>query len=136
MLGGGCGGEWREMRDPAQQGYRAAQFREGRLERCVFVGPGPDLPPRDWLIGLFAKPELALRERLRALAGSPARAGDDAGELVCSCFNVGRNAICRAVRTLGLRTPEAIGEHLNAGTNCGSCIPELRALIVAEAAEG
>jgi hypothetical protein len=34
-----------------------------------------------------------------------------------------------AIREQGLTTPEAIGAALKAGTNCGSCVPELRQLI-------
>jgi assimilatory nitrate reductase catalytic subunit len=42
---------------------------------------------------------------------------------------VGRNTLCRAVRELGLKSAEEIGQRLHAGTNCGSCVPELRALL-------
>jgi assimilatory nitrate reductase catalytic subunit len=31
----------------------------------------------------------------------------------------------------GARSTEAVGARLNAGTNCGSCLPELRRMIVA-----
>ena len=42
---------------------------------------------------------------------------------------VGRNTPCQAIEAFGLRSPEEVGERLQAGTNCGSCIPELHALI-------
>jgi assimilatory nitrate reductase catalytic subunit len=51
-----------------------------------------------------------------------------AGPIVCACFGVGRNAICDAIAA-GARTPAAIGAELKAGTNCGSCIPEMKRLI-------
>jgi assimilatory nitrate reductase catalytic subunit len=41
----------------------------------------------------------------------------------------------RAIREHRLVSTEAIGELLNAGTNCGSCVPELRRLIADEARE-
>ncbi|MFX7878981.1 (2Fe-2S)-binding protein, partial [Acinetobacter baumannii] len=50
------------------------------------------------------------------------------GPVVCACFGVGRKAICGAIAE-GSRTPTDIGAKLKAGTNCGSCIPELKRLI-------
>jgi assimilatory nitrate reductase catalytic subunit len=121
--------QWSEMFDSAQQSYRGARFIGGRLDSCVFIGPDHRLPPRDWLIDLFAKQTVDGRERMRVLAGTPGAGREDAGRIVCSCFGVGRNTLCKAITEEGLRTTEAIGECLQAGTNCGSCLPELRALI-------
>ncbi|MEO6697248.1 MAG: (2Fe-2S)-binding protein, partial [Gammaproteobacteria bacterium] len=53
----------------------------------------------------------------------------DAGPTVCACFNVGRNTLLSAIQRDGLHSVEDIGSSLKAGTNCGSCIPELRELI-------
>jgi bacterioferritin-associated ferredoxin len=52
------------------------------------------------------------------------------GTTVCACFNVGRNAIQAAIFG-GCRDAPAIGKRLKAGTNCGSCIPELHRMIAA-----
>ena len=71
---------------------------------------------------------------MRVLAGTPGAGQEDAGQVVCSCFSVGRNTLCKAIAELGLQSPEAIGEKLQAGTNCGSCVPEICTLI-AEAAK-
>ena len=51
-----------------------------------------------------------------------------AGPIVCACFGVGRNTICDAIAA-GAGTAAEIGAQLKAGTNCGSCIPELKRLI-------
>ncbi len=128
------GAQWSELFDSAQQAYRGARFVEDRLDSCVFIGPGHRLPPRDWLIELFGRDAVDGRERMRVLAGTPGAGQQDAGRIVCSCFSVGRNTLCQAITELGLQTPEAIGERLQAGTSCGSCVPELRTLI-AEAAK-
>ncbi|WP_163414060.1 (2Fe-2S)-binding protein, partial [Escherichia coli] len=48
--------------------------------------------------------------------------------VVCACFGVGRTTICDAINS-GARSPSDIGAKLKAGTNCGSCIPELKRLI-------
>jgi assimilatory nitrate reductase catalytic subunit len=51
--------------------------------------------------------------------------------VVCACFGVGINTILRGIVTQNLITVEAIGQALGAGTNCGSCRPELRSLLAA-----
>jgi assimilatory nitrate reductase catalytic subunit len=40
-----------------------------------------------------------------------------------------------AIEQQGLTTPEEIGSCLKAGTNCGSCIPELRSLLAKRGAD-
>ncbi|MFN4057864.1 MAG: molybdopterin-dependent oxidoreductase [Roseinatronobacter sp.] len=71
------------------------------------------------------------------LAGWPAAGIFDPGPTVCACLNVGRNTILHAISTQGLSSVEAIGAALQAGTSCGSCKPELAALLAQrlEAAE-
>ena len=123
------GAQWSEMFDSARQAYRGARFVDGRLDSCVFIGPDHCLPPRDWLIELFARDSVDGRERMRVLAGTPGSGQEDAGGIVCSCFGVGRNTLCQAIERFGLQSAEEIGQRLQAGTNCGSCVPELRALI-------
>ncbi|MEA3133761.1 MAG: assimilatory nitrate reductase catalytic subunit, partial [Gammaproteobacteria bacterium] len=52
----------------------------------------------------------------------------DTGVTVCACFGIGRNAIEAAIAN-GCYDLASIGNRLKAGTNCGSCVPELRRLI-------
>ena len=120
---------WIEYFDKAQHQYRGARLVGARLESCIFIGPGYTLPPRDWLAGLFGLNSLDSQQRTSLLTGAPGKGIPDAGRTVCACFNVGVNTIVAAIRKDGLSTPEAIGAALQAGTNCGSCVPELRALI-------
>jgi assimilatory nitrate reductase catalytic subunit len=49
--------------------------------------------------------------------------------VVCACFGIGRHQLAQAIARENLRSAEAIGRSLKAGTNCGSCLPELRTLI-------
>ncbi len=119
-----------EFRDSASPLYRAAVIVNGAVQACVFVSPQPDLPSRTWLAGLFDKPQLDNGDRISLLAGRPADASADSGPMVCSCFGVGRNTIARAIQDQALTTPEAVGKCLKAGTNCGSCVPELRKILL------
>jgi len=121
--------EWLEYEDRGAKRYRAALIREGRLEACLFVAPDRELPSRTWLAGLFGQAELDAADRLSLLAGRPSKAQADAGEIVCACYQVGRNSLIQGIQRDGLMTPEAIGKALKAGTNCGSCVPELKQLI-------
>ena len=41
----------------------------------------------------------------------------------------GEKTILHAIKENNLKTVDQIGECLQAGTNCGSCIPELKALL-------
>jgi assimilatory nitrate reductase catalytic subunit len=127
-------GQWLDYADATVGAYRAALIAEGRLQACLLVSPRPDLPEREWLGSLFAREKLTQAERLGLLAGRPA-AGADAGPTVCACFGVGRRTIQACIRQHGCATPKQIGERLKAGTNCGSCVPELRRLIAEAQAE-
>jgi len=122
-----------ELTDPGGGRYRGARVRDGRLQACLFVAPGADLPGRSWLGGLFALGVLDPARRGAILAGKPGPGGRDAGETVCACFNVGQNSIREAIRTGRARSVEAIGGVLKAGTNCGSCLPEIARILGAEA---
>nr|WP_234981448.1 nitrate reductase [Fontimonas thermophila] len=129
MLGvGDADADWIEYEDRSVGVFRAAWIVDGRIAACLFVSPRPDLPSRAWLSGLFVKERLDDRDRIGLLVGEPPDRDADTGPTVCACFGVGRHAIVGAIHG-GCRTVEALGQRLRCGTNCGSCIPELRALI-------
>ncbi len=121
-------GDWLDYADAAAGAFRAARIVDGRLDACVFISPRPDLPEREWLGGLFAKERLDSADRISLLAGRPSLDGDT-GPTVCACFGVGRRTIQNCIREQNCTTPKQIGAKLKAGTNCGSCVPELRRLI-------
>ncbi len=70
--------------------------------------------------------------RRSLLSGRPPAGGADAGPVICACFAIGLNEIIKTIRARDITTPEQIGAALKAGTNCGSCVPELRKIIDAE----
>ncbi|MDQ8699559.1 molybdopterin-dependent oxidoreductase [Hyphomicrobium sp. LHD-15] len=119
-----------ELLDEGQGRYRAAIIRGETLDACVFLAKSPQaLPGWEWLKQQLAAPSLTEPARRALLAGRAAEAGTDSGPVVCACFGVGRNAICRTISDRRATSPEAVGRELKAGTNCGSCIPEIRRLI-------
>ena len=52
-----------------------------------------------------------------------------ADRTVCACFSVGLAAIEDAVARAGLVSAAEVGRALKAGTNCGSCLPEIKAIL-------
>lgn len=121
--------DWIDYRDPAAGVYRAAWIVEDRIEACVFISPTPDLPARSWLASVFAKEAIDEQDRQALLLGEAPDPTADVGPIVCSCFGVGKNVIKRAIDEQGCKTAADIGGCLKAGTNCGSCVPELEALL-------
>jgi assimilatory nitrate reductase catalytic subunit len=127
----GHGGDWIELQDCAENRYRAALIRDGRVEVVGFFDRDfAALPPRHWLEALFAKDQLSREERAALLMGRPGKATPEVGRIVCACFGVGENTLQQAIAQ-GTASVEALGIKLKAGTNCGSCIPELKQLLKA-----
>ncbi len=123
-----AGDDFAEYRDVGGGVYRAASFTGDRIESCVFVGPAHDAGDWDVVKGLFAQDALSEDQRRMLLSGRSTDGLAAAGPVVCACFAVGRATICDAIAG-GAVTPAEIGARLKAGTNCGSCIPEMKRLI-------
>jgi assimilatory nitrate reductase catalytic subunit len=123
-----AGDDLAEYKDLGGGVYRAASFAEGRIETCLFVGPAHDAGDWDVVKHLFAADRLSDDQRRMLLSGKSIDGLASAGPIVCACFGVGRTTICDAIAA-GAGSAAAIGVQLKAGTNCGSCIPELKRLI-------
>jgi len=121
---------WIELYDKKKQHYRAIRMQGNKLETCIFIDSKIQLPPRDWLISLFNKDELTEQERSSLLMANPVSESINQGKIICSCFNVAEKQIMEAINKNDIKTVEQIGELLKAGTNCGSCKPELSELLV------
>lgn len=125
--------QWLEFNDAAAGNYRAALVADGRLLACLMMTATGTLPSRAWLASLFAgNGTLDAADRHCLLLGRRHDAPDP-GAMVCACHAVGANAIAMAVHD-GCATVDAIGRRLRAGTNCGSCRPEIARLIAAASA--
>ncbi|WP_207462513.1 nitrate reductase [Azospirillum sp. SYSU D00513] len=114
--------------DAARGVLRRAWMTADRLEACLFLSAGGGLPGRDWLVGLLSADTLDAGARRALLSGRAPVPVPDEGRTVCSCFGVGINRIAACVRD-GAASVEAVGQALKAGTNCGSCIPEIKEIL-------
>jgi len=81
------------------------------------------------IVASFDAPMTDPAQRHQLLAGGGAQQ-TPRGRTVCSCMGVSETAICAAIAA-GCNTPAALVKQLGCGTQCGSCIPELRTLIAA-----
>ncbi|MFS8047804.1 molybdopterin-dependent oxidoreductase [Rhizobium sp. BR 314] len=114
--------------DNSTHQQRHGFFQGEKLLLAFYLAPEPVAVSRDWAVGqLDARLETAAA-RFAVLAGRPGADQIDPGATVCSCFSVGINQIASAVAD-GCHSVEAIGQHLKAGTNCGSCRMEIRGII-------
>ena len=124
LLCGQTGGDASIQTDPTIGSIRIAITQNGQITALFFAASTPVVVSRTAIINMIGTdtPPLA------ALAGRSPSDRPDAGATVCACFNVGRNALLAAVAN-GAHSVAALGEATCAGTNCGSCKPELTALV-------
>jgi assimilatory nitrate reductase catalytic subunit len=108
--------------------YRFAQMADGRLSACLFLELAPTaLPDRAVIAALMDKNADHVR-RSHIFGGAVGQA-NPSGRIICSCFTVGLKTIRGAIADRQAATVDEIGAVLKAGTNCGSCIPELKEIL-------
>ena len=70
----------------------------------------------------------ALRRWLLAPLSTPPGGDMRASKILCNCMNVSQDAVCAGIeRGLDL---DGLKRELGCGTSCGSCVPEIRRLLV------
>lgn len=120
--------EFSGYKDQRAGDHRLLAFEGGKLMAGLFVSSNPVSVSRQWAVDQLRQSHADRSARSMLIAGRPAAGRPDKGAIVCSCFSVGINQINAAARG-GCRSIEAIGVALSAGTNCGSCRPEIRRIL-------
>ncbi len=115
--------------DPATGVHRAALIVNDRLEAVQSLGSREQGPSWTALEAAWRQVELDDASRKWLLVGRSTSV--DLGPTICACYGVQQKTIELAIHD-GLNSPELIGAKLKAGTKCGSCIPEMRRLIVTQ----
>ncbi|UOM33247.1 nitrate reductase [Acuticoccus sp. I52.16.1] len=111
--------------DAAAGTARFAAVVDGCLAGAIFMATGPVAVSRAYMTGMLGE---AVPSAGAVLAGRPGADQPDPGPIICSCFKVGANQIAAAAVD-GARTVAAIGDALQAGTNCGSCRTEIARIL-------
>ena len=112
--------------------FRAATFIDDRAEFVFSIASSPT--PWDAALALFSLCRLGEQQRIALLSGRRESGVSDDGPVVCACFGVGAKRIEAEIEA-GRRSASEIGRTLRAGTNCGSCIPEIQRMIRARASD-
>nr|MDH4438935.1 molybdopterin dinucleotide binding domain-containing protein [Rhizobium sp.] len=108
--------------------HRLLAFEGDTLLAALFVSPEPVSVSRQWAVDQLEQRHSDRHARSTLIAGRPAAGRPDKGTIVCSCFSVGINEINSAAQS-GCRSVDEVGVALSAGTNCGSCRPEIRRIL-------
>lgn len=110
--------------DVQSQTARLAMYDGVRLTGLFFASPTPVILSRPHVVSMIGTQALPLM----AMVGRNAVGQADPGQTLCACMNVGINTVRRAIAA-GMDSVEAVGTATCAGTNCGSCKPEIAALL-------
>ena len=124
-------GQRRSMRLAPAAAAEGSAAGEARLEGFLLAG---DTSAEAWVKALLQQelPAQAYGRLLLQPGAKPPLAVAARGRQVCSCFDVSEPSIAAALAAQP-GPPDAqlqrLQDTLRCGTNCGSCIPELRRLI-------
>ena len=118
-----------EFIDAAQGIYRAAAFLDGEFDGALSVGLGDSALRWDGLTALIAAG--APEESSTTIAMSTP-AEDDSGPVICACVGVGVEAVRTCLHSGQAASVADLGNVLGVGSNCGSCLPELKRLVARE----
>ncbi|MDP3490613.1 MAG: molybdopterin-dependent oxidoreductase [Phenylobacterium sp.] len=130
-LNRGMKGEVLLLEDAQGGRLREAFVQDDQLASVLFMtAEAGRLPPRDWLAALFAKAQLSDADRAALLIGFAPGVAVETGPLVCACRGVRRPRIEAAIEE-GASTLDAVGAATGAGTQCGSCRPEITRMLPA-----
>ena len=126
VLGLDDANEVMNYRDAKRGISKRALMEEGRLLGVRLTG---ETVARDWLKEIIAQGSDAqsLRPWLFAPLSSPPAGQSQRGRIVCNCMDVSEQEILAEFRN-GLDL-SAIQAKLKCGTECGSCVPELKRLV-------
>ncbi|WP_310447754.1 molybdopterin-dependent oxidoreductase [Thiobacillus sp.] len=120
------------------QDARRGIWKKARVEEGVITGArlSGETAAQDWLKDLIAAGASAMDVRAWLLAPvtQPPAGGIGRGRIVCNCLDVAEPDIVAAIAAGA--DLAALQATLKCGTECGSCVPELKRLLAAKPAVG
>lgn len=116
------------------QDARRGIWKKARVEDGVITGArlSGETAAQDWLKDLIAAGASAMDVRAWLLAPvtQPPAGGIGRGRIICNCLDVAEPDIVAAIA--GGADLAALQATLKCGTECGSCVPELKRLLMAK----
>jgi len=120
--------------DKKRGNARRILVRDGKLAAVALAG---DTSAEHWLKEyLEGGQAVAALGRLLLMPSSQAPQGfKSRGKIVCNCFNVSESEICDTLAGMAGDADARLAglqQKLKCGTNCGSCVPELKKIILVQ----
>lgn len=113
--------------DDARRRLRSRlRVRAGRIVAASIAGPAEALRAESWLRELLGRPPPLPAYRLLRPGAQPPTQASPRGRIVCNCFDVSESDIARVLATANGDALAHLQAELRCGTQCGSCLPELR----------
>jgi assimilatory nitrate reductase catalytic subunit len=94
-----------------------------------------DVAAEAWLRDLFERRQSVTELGAALLAPGRGVLARPRGRLVCTCLNVSEREVADFVSSAPAGEPDLLDRlqaRLRCGTNCGSCLPELKRLVAAQ----
>jgi len=107
--------------------YRYANIQDQQVTVAYVVATNLQQQALNWMQQLLEMPLDTDVERV--IISGVVEGKLAAGRIVCACKQVGENTIKDAIQTQQCTSAESVGRCTQAGTGCGSCIPEIEQLI-------
>ncbi len=116
--------------DPGGGAFRYVSIIDDRLDACLLLARrAAELPASETLVAALGA-RISPEARLGLLAGrTNGQLPTDDARTICVCFGVGLHTLRHEIAERRLTSLSGIGAALRAGTNCGSCIPELTEIL-------
>ena len=120
--------------DKQNKRMRYAWFNRNELVGAVYLAAQPVAVSRDFTVSFLDRVWQTFADRTKVIAGVPSKQLPDKGKIICACMRVGQNEIATAIAS-GCCSIEDVGRRTEAGTNCGSCKPEIQEMLYGVAAQ-
>ncbi len=127
-VGAGAGIDCSAYADSQKGDHRLALFEGDRFIGALYLCHRPVRISRAWVAERLGDGPGRSSRRVGMIAGRPGVEQPGRGAIICACHGIGATEIADCVRSGG-HSVRAVGEILKAGTECGSCRPEISEII-------